>query len=68
MAGRDWREVKRQRSKRELGIRRKRCVGTGYFHILRNELKIYFDHARGDCGKTNQDSLGEFYFVYALFE
>lgn len=70
MAGRDWREVKQQRSKRELGIsiRRKQCVGMGSFHILFNELKICFDHARGGCGKTNQNSLVEFYLVYALFE
>lgn len=38
-----------------------------YFHILPCELRIYFKidfaQTRGDCGRTKQDDLAEFYFV-----
>lgn len=39
-----------------------------YFHTLLCKLRIYFGQTRGDCGKTNQGSFGEFYLVYLLFE
>lgn len=35
-----------------------------HFHILPSVLRIYYGHTRGGCGKTIQDGVGEFYFVY----
>lgn len=33
------------------------------FHILRCDLRMYFNQTRGKCGKTNQDCVGGVFFL-----
>lgn len=40
-------------------------VKQKYFHILLRELRIYLDRTRGNCGKTNQESV--VLFIQFLF-
>lgn len=54
-----------QRERVGIRGRCKRRVESEYFHLFLWDVRTYFDQTGGDCGKTQQDCFGEFYYVYA---